>query len=217
LINSNDGDRGNFDLAILNHNFIKNTLENPIIVDKATDNNPVTELTEAVKHIINKDINYTLARCVSLEEDIKDNVYYARNLETNIEYAIEVKFIHPFNARNKNMLYEVIKDNKKLEFAKIHTDGYTRCINLIFCSSEEKIRRDNQDYVISKIKKYVEKGSVEDYNGKTYTIPDGVLNIFIESFISRDKKMTTKPIVFSSGDSRIEHFAKQIKDVLKIN
>ncbi len=47
-----------------------------------------------------------------------------------VQYAIEVKFIHPFNARNINMLEEVITDNEKLRLATEHSDGFVKAINL---------------------------------------------------------------------------------------
>ena len=195
LINSDIGDRGNFDLSILNVEFVKKTFQNPLIVENGTKHNNVSELTEAIKHIINKDIKYTRARCVSLKEDINAGIYYARDLETNVEVAVEVKFIHPFNARNKDMLYEVIKDNTKLNLAKTHTDNYIRTVNLVFCSSEEKQRNDGKDSVISKIRDYISNGEVEDYEGIKYSVPEGIINIFIESYLNSDIKHTPKPII----------------------
>jgi hypothetical protein len=169
----------------------------PITVEKSTIMNPVTPLIESIKHVINKDIDYTLARCKSLKSDKAHGVFYARDLETDLCCAIEVKFIHPFNARNKDMLYEVVKDNTKLSLARAHTDAFTKTINLVFCSSDEKDRRDGKETVISKIRTYIEHGEVEDYNKKVYKLPEGVINIFIESYldIESGSKETPKPIV----------------------
>lgn len=215
LINSEEGDRGNYDLSILNKDFVERTFKNPVQVEKHTNKNPVTELSEVIKHIINKDIKYPIKRCASIENDIKEGVYYARELETELSFAIEVKFIHPFNARNKGMLEEVIKDNTKLSLARAHTDGFTKTINLIFCSSEQKERGDNKDSVIEKVREYVKKTEIEDYENNIYKIPDGVINIFIESYLTDDIKETPKPIVSVGGNKINIDLAKRIADILK--
>ena len=215
-IHSEIGDRGNYDLSILNKEFVKKELNNPREwIEKNTKYNPVTELSEAIKHIINKEIDYPKTRSKA-NGDLSDGLFYAKGLETELDYAIEVKFIHPFNARNKDMLYEVIRDNTKLNLAKAHTDGFTKTINLIFCSSEEKTRNNKTDPVISKIRDYIKNGTVEDYDNKVYTVPDGVINIFIESYLSGDIKNTPKPIVYLSGKGNSLGLYKDLKTAFKI-
>jgi len=218
-IKSEIGDRGNFDLSIISEKFVEQQLKSPIITDaKLLKKNKLSDgeiLSEAIKHIIDKDIKYPIERCKA-NGDFSDDIFYAKALETDLDFAIEVKFIHPFNARNKDMLYEVIKDNTKLNLAKAHTDGFTKTINLIFCSSEEKERRDKKDTVISKIKKYIETGSVNDYDNRLYTIPNGVINIFIESYLSGNTKNTTKPIVYLSGGGNSLGLYEDLMKALKI-
>jgi len=180
------GDRGNFDLSVLNLNFIKAMYEQSSKLDyvyKETKHNPVHKNTEIINHIINKDVNYILER--------KDKLINISELD----YAIEVKFIHHFNARNKQMLYEVIQDNSKLKLAKCHSDNYLKTINLIFCSSQEKERNNNTESVINKVKRYIEERKIEDYDNKKFIIPDGLINIFIQSYFSGDSKNTPKPII----------------------
>ncbi len=201
LISSKEGDRGNYDLSIINKEFVERVLENPIMIDKETKRNKVTDLSEAIKHIINKDIRYTLSRY--------------ENLKTELSFAVEVKFIHPFNARNKNMLDEVIKDNTKLSLARAHSSGFTKTINLVFCSSEEQERSDDKDSVITNVKEYIKTTKIVDYNKNQYSIPDGVINIFIESYLTKDTKSTPKPIVSIGGNNKNNDLAIKIANSLK--
>lgn len=177
LFRNNHGDRGNFDLAILDRNFIDNSMT-------------LNPHEEGIKRIINKDIGL-------LKKRYDEKYYGLEKIQKEVLYCIEVKFIHPFNARNINMLEEVIKDNEKLKLALYHSQGFIRPINLVFCSSEAKERRDKQQTVIERVRKYIEIGNVELSDGATKQIPDGVLNIFIESFFDeKDKKTTPKPILY---------------------
>ena len=157
-IEGTHGDRGNFDLAVLNPKFVKRVFEL----------NKTKGLNAILGQILNKDIADAIGRDQTEE----------------LIFAIEVKFIHLFNARNIQMLHEVKSDNEKLHLA-IHHKHCTRAINLVFCSSGEKKRRDKIDPVIKNIRDYIEK----------YTHPD-IINVFVESFIdANDKKNTTKPTI----------------------
>jgi len=157
-IESYDGDRGNYDLAVLNPEFVKSVFE-----DYKTK-----DLNSILGQIINKDIKNAIGRAQTEE----------------LIFAIEVKFIHLFNARNIQMLLEVQSDNEKLHLA-IHHKHCTRAINLVFCSSGEKKRRDSIDPVIATIRDYI----------TGYTHP-GIINVFVESFIDAgDKKNTAKPTI----------------------
>jgi hypothetical protein len=155
-ISSTHGDRGNYDLAILN----------PYFIEKLFETHKQTGLIEILKHIINKDVIRAIVRGSDLE----------------LIYAIEVKFVHMFNDRNIQMLEEVKSDNEKLRLA-IHNKHCEKAINLIFCSSSEKDRRDQKDPVIKQIKDYIDQFNSQD-----------IINIFIESYIDKaEGKKTPKP------------------------
>jgi hypothetical protein len=157
-IDGKEGDRGNYDLAVLNPEFV-----NRVFSEHKTDT-----LNSILGHIINKDITNAISRGQTEE----------------LIFAIEVKFIHLFNARNIRMLHEVQADNTKLQLA-VHHKHCTRAINLVFCSSDERQRRDKVDPVIKSIRKYIEE----------YSHP-GIINVFIESFIDADDhKNTVKPTI----------------------
>jgi len=175
-----NGHRGHFDLSILNPEFIKKMFSEKIKSIK--EKNKKFKLLP-LKHIINKDIHFT-----------KDHAC------EELLYAIEVKFLHIFNARNSDMLKEVIKDNKKLRLTHIHSKGNTKCINLVFCSSKEGDRKvkeqTEQESVPNRIKEYMKgKKEIKLYNSKD-KMPspyDHILNIFIESYIDDKLKKTKKP------------------------
>jgi hypothetical protein len=174
---NNHGDRGNFDLAVLERNFIDNSIT-------------LNTHDEGVRRIINKDIDL-------LKKRFEDKYYGLERIQKEILYSIEVKFIHPFNARNINMLEEIIKDNEKLNLALYHSQEFIRPINLIFCSSETKERRDKQQTIIDRVRKYIETGNIELSNGISKQIPEGVMNIFIESYFDENAhKLTPKPILY---------------------
>ena len=80
------------------------------------------------------------------------------------------------------MVNEVLSDNEKLKLAIEHNHCH-RAINLVFCSSSEKLKKTGET-VIEKI-----RTEIDNFNN------DNILNIFIESFIepNSDKKKTTKP------------------------
>lgn len=189
------GDRGNFDLVVLNKDFVRSVFEKP----HDSENSEFTDLEMILKRVINKDAS------LSIERKHKDDSTYKRE----VQYAIEVKFIHPFNARNINMLEEVITDNEKLRLATEHSDGFTKAINLVFCSSQEKVRSDRKDPVINRIREYIRNGRTVHEN-REYKVPEAVLNVFIDSHLDESIKNTDKPITWpakgtmSSGDWRNE-------------
>ena len=180
------GDRGNFDLVVLNGEFICSVFETLHDGENPQDAN----LETILKHVINKDAS------LSIERKHKDDLTYKKE----VQYAIEVKFIHPFNARNINMFEEVITDNEKLRLATEHSDGFVKAINLVFCSSQEKVRSDRAKTVIKRIKEYIETGSIVHENIK-YEIPKAVLNVFIDSHLDESRKNTDKPISWPAKGS----------------
>lgn len=194
------GTRGNYDLSILNKKIINslhnqiNTKNDSLVVDKKTKNNPVFHKMEIVKHIINKDIDYPIAR---YKEDEKEFI-------EELLYAIEVKYIHPFNARNSNMLSEVIKDNSKLKLAKVHTSNFLKTINLVFCSSQKKVRSNKTAPVIEKVRKYITEREVQNYKGIKFIIPEGIINVFISSYFDGETKNTPKPVISINANANEE-------------
>lgn len=185
------GDRGNYDLAVMNPEFAVRMLEN----------NP---LQEALEHLINKDNQRAISRKTVSHEDFKRELLY----------AIEVKFIHPFNARNKNMLDEIIKYDNKLKIAYKNSGGFVRPINLVFCSTESKIRSDNKQSVVQIAKEYIEKMTVTGYDGTDIHKTPEVVTIFIESYLNQNdlQKLTVKPVI-SGG---IGNWVLELKDILRI-
>ena len=102
-ISSKHGDRGNFDLAVLNPAFVKRQFD---AYSRASSGANSEHALEALRHIINKDVSAAIAR-----EAVDDELLF----------LIEVKFIHVFNARNVQMLREIIMDNEKLRLAHYHS------------------------------------------------------------------------------------------------
>jgi hypothetical protein len=186
------GDRGNFDLVILNPEFVKNQ------IGKNQE-----KLHTTLMQLINKKIDAAFSRMETNPQ----------LFNSELLYAIEVKFLHPFNARSKQMIEEIVRDNKKLELAYLNSEKILRVINLIFCSSEQQNRSDSKPSVISKNKEYVKSGKVNDYKGNSYSIGPNVLNIFVESFMyerpeKKNKRKTIKPM--GSSTPFIE-WAKELK------
>jgi hypothetical protein len=167
------GDRGNYDLSVLNPCFVENLFESH------KDNG----LKVILEHIINKD---------------KDNAILRNQIE-ELLFAIEVKFVHLFNARNIQLLHEVKSDNEKLRLA-IHHKHCCRGINLIFCSSQKKHRKDGVDPVIEQIRKYIEG----------YNQSEPIINIFIESFIDDNETKETPKPTFSKNQSGWSDLTKVI-------
>jgi len=192
------GDRGNYDLSILDPAFVNKMFAEKI--EPIKEKNKKFKLLP-LKHIINKDIHFT-----------KDHAC------EELLYAIEVKFLHIFNARNSDMLKEVIKDNKKLRLTHIHSKGNTKCINLVFCSSKEGDRKvkeqTEQESVPNRIKEYMKgKKEIKLYNSKI-EMPspyDHILNIFIESYIDDKLKKTKKPTTNENENNLI-----WAKDLIKL-
>lgn len=187
IFSSKEGDRGNYDLAILNRDFIESFSSKP----------------EYIKHLINKDIRKITNRINSSENGLE-------NFQKEVLYCIEVKYIHQFNARNKNMLEEVIKDNEKLKLALYNSKGFIRPINLIFCSSKSKERRDNKTSIVDSIHDYIENGNTE-IEGSKKNIPNGIVNIFIQSYFTDCEKETPKPIIFCREQPK---WAKSLIDTI---
>lgn len=167
------GYRGHFDLSVLNNSFV-------------TDMMTKFELHNALKQIINKDNKVAKKR---LENSFQE-------FQKELLYAIEVKLIHPFNARQINMLHEVIKDDNKLRLSHFNSGGFIKPINLVFCSTPAKVSRGRITPVVELIKQYVVDGYVEDRQNIQFNHPEEILTIFIESYIG-DKltKKTQKPLV----------------------
>jgi len=172
-IDGRHGDRGNYDLVILNNTFIEKLFSHH------------QDILEAMKHIINKDKKLT----------------EQRNTDDEILFAIEVKFIHPFNAGNRQMETEVKKDNNKLHVALHSSNKFIMPINLIFCNSDHV--QSNNNSIIENIK--------EDLKNKT---PQGVCSIFIESYISGNTKKTIKPIFTFTPISPDRNWAMKLESVL---
>jgi hypothetical protein len=203
-IRSNHGDRGNFDLVILNPEFIER-----ITQFYSKDN-------EYIAHIINKDKNRSVERINNHDYNcsIADGQSASR-FHREIKYAIEVKYIHRFNATNKNMLEEIVKDNEKLRLALWHSNKFLRPINLIFCSTLSKERSDKKEPIIERIKNYITNGKTSDViKDRHIFIREGILNILIESYFddAGDKK-TDKPIAFCY---KPQQWALDLCEILKI-
>jgi hypothetical protein len=194
--NEKYGDRGNFDLVILNPDFITRLHE--FLQAQITGDEKVEKPEHNLAlNLINKDVTLAIKRLNHEIYNVKTSDSSSSAFEQEVLFAIEFKFIHPFNARNKNMIEEVIKDNEKLRLAHIHSNGFIKPINLIFCSSKSMERRDEVASVIDRLKQYTKSGYYPT-EIPTHTIPDNVLNIFIESYIDNDIKKTDPPIAFST-------------------
>jgi len=194
--NEKYGDRGNFDLVVLNPDFITRLEE---FLQKQIEGDEIVDKPEhsLAMNLINKDVTIAINRLNQEIYNKKTSDSSASAFEQEVLYAIEFKFIHPFNARNKNMIEEVIKDNEKLRLAHIHSNGFIKPINLIFCSSKSMKRRDDIASVIDRLRQYIKSGS-HPSETFTHTMPDNVLNIFVESYIDNDIKKTDPPIAFST-------------------
>ena len=178
------GDRGNFDLAVLNLDFIIRMLTNH-------------SLTLALENIINKDNSKAIDRLRESEKAFSEELLY----------AIEVKFIHPFNARNINMLHEVVKDDRKLILAHTNSEGAIKPINLVFCSSPAKGSSRAPIPVVDLVREYIKKGTAKDRNTNKFNHPEEVVTIFVESFIGEENtKLTSKPIAIGPNNEWVTTF-----------
>lgn len=186
------GRRGNFDLSVLNPAFIKNVNEY-LKKDREDGNNEIRNLPY---HIVNKNIEAAKERLISKHYKFVENDNNQNPFESEIMFAIEFKYFHVFNARNINMIDEVIRDNEKLRLAHIHSGGFIKPINLVFCSTEALDRKDNQPQIINRLKDFIISGGYVRENRK-HDLSEGVLTIFIESYYNEAVKKTTKPIAFS--------------------
>ncbi|MBL7117805.1 MAG: hypothetical protein ISS94_03355, partial [Candidatus Syntrophoarchaeum sp.] len=131
------GDRGHFDIAVLNPEFIFNA--------------------PSCEDIVNKNVRF-------LEERVEDNLESVKN---ELLFAIEFKYIIK---NNKNFINEILKDNKKLLFAKRW--GSKEAVNLVFCNIDDS-------YVI-KVKEAILNASGD------------IHAIFIQSYYKNNKKVTPK-------------------------
>lgn len=171
-------DRGNYDLVVLNPDFLQDLfMQHP-------DN-----IMNAMKHIINKDNSLRLKRGDTSKE---------------VLFAIEVKYIHPFNAGKREMEEEVRKDNNKLNLALKFSENFIKPISLVFCST---------DYVQSKKYSVIQKIK-NDLDLYSKTNP-GVCTIFIESYISKENsKKTQKPQIKFSPIQPGEDWTTDLKKML---
>jgi len=147
--NVKGSDRGNYDLVVLNQFFLEE------IFTQHPNN-----IMGAIKHIINKDNRLRIERGDTSKE---------------VLFAIEVKFIHPFNGGNKKMIEEIRKDNNKLQLALKCSDNFIKPINLVFCNTDYV--QSNKNSVIVNIKDYLVK-YIDEHQG--------VCIVFIESLFSKE-------------------------------
>lgn len=105
------GDRGNFDLVILNGNFIEKIFRK-------------YKFSEAIKLVINKNC-----------EDVKEMLKVMKN-GFHLNYVFEVKFLHVFNHNYKAMIEEIMCDNEKLRLAYENSNKTIKPINLVFCAAD---------------------------------------------------------------------------------
>ena len=154
LSNSKNGARGHYDLVVINPSFVKKMLANQNSDEKA------------IKHIMNKSIANTKAN------------------NNELLFAIEVKFLHLFNIKNKSMEKEIEKDNEKLRISSVISNRKIKCINLVFCSA-----KDTSNNVLKNI-------IIQNKNSH-------VLNIFIKSYYDdNNKKQTVKPITNFNSNTK---------------
>jgi len=193
-INKGYGYRGNFDLTVLNKEFLSKV---DTCIGSFDNNRLKYEYANSLPyHIVNKKIEAALTRIEASDYMQSKDGNPCAIFYREVMYAIEFKYIHTFNARHINMIEEVIQDNEKLRLAHIHSNGFIKPINLVFCSSEAKVRSDKAQPIIKRISTAVNMGKFE-HKGRVHEIPEGVLMIFIESYFSSSKKNTEKPIAFS--------------------
>jgi hypothetical protein len=183
-LNSKHGDRGNFDLAVLNPEFI-----NSIFSDEKIT------LEKALMEIINKDNARAKGRLTKEEGSFA--------IEEKVSFAIEVKFIHRFNAGNIGMITEVKKDNNKLDLALRTSNNFIKPINLIFCSTNYE--QSNGNSVIKNIKDYLSSST-----------PKGVCAIFIQSYYKENKKITDKPFMYYNPIKNDDAWANELGKELKL-
>jgi hypothetical protein len=162
LTNRNVRGRAHYDLVLLKPEFVEQMRQSHANMN---------DLREQINN-----------KCVA--EAIERNAKYPMNVNENLLYVVEVKYLHKTNVNKQSMLDEILMDNEKLRFAMYHSNSKIRPINLIFCSS----------LAPTKIKEYVKFGRVEHSKSKKiYQIPNGVLNVYIESYFDQNNvKQTTR-------------------------
>ena len=187
-----EGDRGNFDLVVLSPDFVGRFLSGSVPYAK--------RFREGLKHVINKRVELPSKR---LDKD-------PGAFREELLFALEVKYVHLFNAGSMKMLGEVIADCEKLKLALRHSapsdgeSGFIKPVNLVFCSgSRPKSRGPDkpQTKSIGLLKELAEKGEVKHPDtGLTYQVPEGVVLVFVESYldlnIGEKVKTTPKPSIY---------------------
>ncbi|MDQ0287194.1 hypothetical protein J2Z49_002313 [Desulfofundulus luciae] len=170
-LESKKGDRGNYDLVLLNPDFVDLCLSGIAAADSLEDK------YKYLNHIVNKD--YILA----LEREKRQGIFKNHDITTELLYALEYKYVIRLN---KGFIDEIKKDIRKLQLAYQHSKGNLRCISLVFCNIYPH-GRDNQ-----RQKDYL--GEIKDIIRKA---PEEILTIFIHSYYLLDngelKKETPKP------------------------
>ena len=136
-LNTRQGSRGNFDIAVLNPDFILNS--------------------PSCEDIVNKNVRNVEERVETDLESVKEELLF----------AIEFKYV--IN-NNSNFINEVLKDNKKLSFAKEW--GAKEAVNLVFCNID--------DSVVFGVKE------------ATLNASDDILAIFVQSYYEDNEKITPK-------------------------
>ncbi|MDP6528274.1 MAG: hypothetical protein QGI43_01070 [Gemmatimonadota bacterium] len=189
-LNCRKGDRGHFDLAVLSPDFLDDRLP------KAGTSSG--SLEEGLRHVINKRISLA-------QERFTDN---PRKHRQELLYAIEVKYIHLFNAGHSNMLREVAADCEKLHLAHAHSGGFVKPICIVFCSSKVHKGRGKKAPLVDQLAKLAE-GQLGSYK-----VPKDVALIFVRSFLSEgDEKSTPRTIVSPAkgGESWVGALRRAVK------
>lgn len=186
--------RGHYDLAILNPKFVRESLDiNNDIID--------------IKSVVNKDNEL-------LKKRYNESDYGLAKIQKEVLYAFEFKFIHHFNSGHCSMLKEVITDNEKLKLALYHSGHFIKPVNLIFCAAPIEEETENIQSVIGKVRDYIKTGKIDlDYTDikEEKSIPEGVANIFVQSYYVKEKKDTPKAIIFCRNPQKwVYNLAKQL-------
>ncbi len=162
LSNKHIRSRGHYDLVVLNPEFLQEMLDKH------------QRINLSMEQIINKCVYRAIDRQCDLGGKHSEEILY----------AIEVKYLHMFNFKNKSMLDQILMDNEKLSIALRLTGGFIKPINLVFSSSPSP----------DVIKSYMKNGKVpKSYAGVDHHIRSGILNIYVEAYFDEnDKKNTDK-------------------------
>lgn len=160
LSNKHIRSRGHFDLVVLNPEFIQEML----------DKHQRINLT--IEQIINKCVNRAIDRKCDLNGKHPEEILY----------AIEIKYLHMFNFKNKSMLDQILMDNEKLSIAQRSTGGFIKPINIVFSSAKS----------LNFIKSYMSNGKItHPSTGVEHQVKSGILNIYIEAYYDENNKKNT--------------------------